>query len=320
MMSKRTPSALVSIALLAVLACSKTADTAPERRIFGSPPTIQSVEPNIYDQQATAGPCDFSAVAISLLISAASICDAQPQVGRGWNPSTDAQGHRIILYSDVPTAAPGVFLNGTYTEVSFVAKVTDPESTAQQSNILLVSASYAPLQSPYEDTLVLFDDGSQINFSFPQRAIVREGSCTFNIPPPDDPCSCSIAEYTIHSGDHGKGDGFYARKLAFADQNTSSFLLDCIMSSKQETLITKFPTGTLMQFKIEAVDRQGNLATWPTKPQAVVGPGSFTCTGDSCGCCLFYANSQLADITECHGVDGMISPSAAPNGVCKDLL
>jgi len=316
MMSKRTPSALVSIALLAVLACSKTADTAPERRIFGSPPTIETVTP-IFIPQAPVD-CDFTKI-VDALVCQNGILDAQPQTGRGWTKAVDPNdpNKTIVVFSDVPTTVPGTFIEGTYTELSFTVKVTDPESTAQQSNILLVSASYQlPPPSTTEDTLVLFDDGGQINFPFEQKALVAE-DCTVDIP--NQICDCGGAIYNIKSGDLVKGDGVYTRKFALANPGASQFLNDCIKRSKQEIPVP-LSAGSTLQFKIEAVDRQGNLATWPTKLPAVVGTGSFVCNGDSCGCCLLHAFSQLADITECHGLPGLISPSKYPDGVCIDFI
>ena len=44
-----------------------------------------------------------------------------------------------------------------------------------------------------------------------------------------------------------------------------------------------FVAGSALEFRTEAVDRQGNLATWPLRPTATVGSGAFSCTGDDCG-------------------------------------
>jgi len=311
---KRILSALLPIALLTFLSCSKTADTAPERRIFGSPPTIETIDPNFSNPQ-TPVDCDFTDI-VNALLCQNGILDAQPQTGRGWTKAVDQDGNTIVVFSDVPTTVPGTFIEGTYTELSFRAKVTDPETTAQQNNILLVSASFVPPDSTTETTLVLFDDGSTIDFPFEQRALVGE-DCDVDIP--NNICTCGGAIYKIKSGDLAKGDNLYTRKFAFADKNASGFLNDCVMRSKKEIPVSA-DVGATLQFKIEAVDRQGNLSTWPTKLSATVGAGTFLCNGDSCGCCLLHAFSQLADISQCHGLDGMISPSRAPDGVCIDIL
>ncbi len=314
MTSKQVVSALTSLALLATLACSKTEDTAPERRIFGNPPSIQTVDPNYSFPQAPVD-CDFTDI-IQAFFCNFGILDVQPQTGRGWTVK-DVGGQRVIVYSDVPTTVPGVFIEGMYTEIVFAAKVVDQDSTPQQSNVLLVSASFRlPAPSTTEISLVLFDDGSTIDFPFEQKSLIPE-DCTVDLA--NQACACVGATYKIKSGDTTKGDNSFTRKFAIADPQTSNFLLDCIMRSKKE-IPYPIDSGTQLDFKIEAVDRQGNLSTWPNKISTVVGNGSFVCNGDSCGCCLLHANSQLADISECHGLDGMISPSQAPNGVCKDLI
>src|SRR5437899_2644448 len=159
MTSKRILSTLLPLALLAVLSCSKTQDTAPEQRIFGSPPTIETVDSNLFNPQAPAS-CNFTDI-VTAFVCQFGYLDVQPQKGPGWANSDNP-------FSSVPTTEAGVFIQGTYTELSFVAKVTDPASTAQQSNILLMSASYVPPDSPNEVTLVLFHDGSQVGIPIPE--------------------------------------------------------------------------------------------------------------------------------------------------------
>src|SRR5262245_21801600 len=105
MTSKQVVSALTSLALLGTLACSKTEDTAPERRIFGSPPSIQTVDPNYYSPQAPVD-CDFTDIILAFFCGF-GILDVQPQTGRGWTVGQDASGGRIIVYSDQPTTVPG---------------------------------------------------------------------------------------------------------------------------------------------------------------------------------------------------------------------
>jgi len=322
MTSKRILSTLLPVALLAVMSCSKTQDTAPERRIFGSPPTIQTVTSSITTQSRVS--CDFTIVAYGLFCNGGFV-DIQPQTGRGWTiGGTDSQGNHIIVYSDVPTTDPGVFIEGSYTELTLIAQVSDPESTPQQNNVLLVSASFQPADSKNESTLVLFDDGSQVNFPIEQRATVQE-DCSVDVS--QQICGpCAGAIFNVKSGDLQKGDSTFARKLAFVNNTTSGFLQDCILDSQKsgghEEVPIFTPAGTTFQFKIEAVDRQGNLATWPTKVTATTGHDTFVCNGDSCGCCMLHAQSNppLADIFECYGLDGMVSPSRAPDGWCKDCL
>ena len=110
MTSKQIVSELMSLALLATLACSKTEDTAPERRTFGSPPTIETVDPTFYFPQAPVD-CDFTDI-IQAFFCGFGLLDVQPQAGTGWTVAQDAQGHRIIVHSTDPTTQPGVFIEG----------------------------------------------------------------------------------------------------------------------------------------------------------------------------------------------------------------
>ena len=121
------------------------------------------MDPNFYFPQAPVD-CDFTDI-IQAFFCGFGLLDVQPQTGTGWTVAKDAQGNRIIVHSTDPTTQPGVFIEGEYTELVFSAKVIDPESTAQQSNVLLVSASYVLPGSTTEVSLVLFDDGSTVDCS-----------------------------------------------------------------------------------------------------------------------------------------------------------
>jgi hypothetical protein len=312
--STRFLTPFLSLAFLAVLSCSKTQDKAPERRIFGNPPTIQSVDPVFYEPDFPAQ-CNFTDI-VTALFCQFGVLDLEVQAGRGWTVVTDPDGsNRRIVFSDVPSAAAGVFIEGTYSRLTFKVKATDPESTPQQSNILLVSSSYVQTEggsgSQNENTLVLFDDGSENEFGFAQNANIGE-DCTIDIP--NATCTCGGAIYKVKSGDLDKGDDQFTRKFAIINPTASGFFLDCILRS-QNVVGVSGPEGSKFDFKIEAVDKQGNLAAWPDTLTAVAGKGTFVCNGDSCGCCLLHAFSQLADITECIGQPGMLSPSYKDHGV-----
>ena len=318
--STRFLTPFLSLAFLAVLSCSKTQDTAPERRIFGSPPTIQSVDPVFYEPESFAQ-CNFTDIVIALFCQSGFL-DTEPQTGNGWTVAANPDGtDRHIVYSDVPSAAAGVFIEGTYSKLTFKVKATDPESTAQQSNILLVSSSYVQSGggsgSLNENSLVLFDDGSETEFAFQQKTNVFE-DCNVDIV--NGICECRPAVYNIKSGDLDKGDDQFTRKFAITKGSASPFLLDCIMRSENVVGVIG-EEGNRFDFKIEAVDRQGNLAAWPDTLTAVAGKGSFVCNGDSCGCCMLHTFSPgLADISECTDLPGMVSPSTFPNGFCRDIL
>lgn len=316
--STRILTPFLSLAFLAVLSCSKTQDTAPERRIFGNPPTIQSVDPVFYEPEATAK-CDFTDIAFNLFCDF-QFSDVEVQAGRGW---TLVSGNPDPVFSDVPSATAGVFIEGTYSRLTFKVKVTDPESTPQQSNILLVSSSYVQSEggsdSQSENSLVLFDDGSENEFDIAQKASV------FGVCPVDLACapfSCHGAVYKVKSGDLDKGDDQFTRVFAITNPTALPFFQDCLLRS-ENVVGTTGPEGSRFDFKIEAVDRQGNLAAWPDTLTAVAGRGTFACNGDSCACCMLHVFSGInigVEITDCKGLEGSVSPASFPNGFCKDII
>lgn len=317
MMSARQLALLLSLAVAATLACSKTQDTAPERRIFGEPPTIQSVDPDFVEPEKQAM-CDFTDVVFAIFCQN-GILDVQPQTGFGWTVVVDDSfdpPKRTIKKEDVESTIPGVIINGNYTELNFKAIVTDPNSTPGSNNVLLVSSSFVTPQSHIETSLVLFDDGSEANFPVEQNAYVAE-DCNIDIP--NSTCECTNARYNIKSGDANKDDNQYSRRFVVLNRSAPGFLIDCIMRSRNVVGIVADPHSTY-NFKIEAVDRQGNLSAWPNSLTAETGDGRFACTGDSCGCCMLHAFSQQADLAECADEPGMISPSSFPNGFCVDAL
>jgi len=312
MTSRTIHAAVFFLVALSALSCSKTQDTPPERRVFGDPPRILSVDPLPADLTQHAD-CPFTEVMRSYYCKF-NIHDVQFMAGGGWAPPGAPD-------DGIPdSTVPGVFIEGTYDEVVLRAKVTDPNSPPPpgQSNILLVSASFPePLTNPpvKETTLVLFDDGSNTRFPVPQRVTTIAEDCVVDY---RGNCSCFQARFDVLSGDElGKaGDGTYTRRLGFVEVHSMSdagtkFLQDCIMESTGATPFLA-EAGWAYEFKYEAVDRQGNLGTWPTKTQAVIGPSSFACKGDPCACCIMQSSEPGSD---CHGVEGSISPSF-PDGVC----
>lgn len=304
MMFRRTLFALLPLAVLTTLSCSKTQDTAPERRIFGDPPTIQSVPQDFFDD-AFHVRCDFTEILVKQIceLSGEGRISVEAQPGVGW-----VRGRDPALGS-IPTTDAGVFVEGTYGEATFKVKAVDPNSTPEQNNILLVSASYIQPDSKSETSLVLFDDGAENKFMFPQRKDGVGESCEVDT---DGLCHCSLTSYPLDSGDTDKNNGEFTRRLAFHNPNANPYLLDCIMRDRHDTLIFA-PTGTTFEFKIEAVDRQGNLSSWPQQLPLTTTGDSFDCTGDPCGCCIL----QVGGLTdECQGLPGLISPDSFPDGLC----
>src|SRR6185295_2516 len=109
----------------------------------------------------------------------------------------------------------------------------------------------------------------------------------------------------------------FTRKLALVDKlsmpypGNDGYLLDCVARDTGDTPILA-SRGDVYNFKVEAVDRQGNLATWPVKLPAVVGSSTFSCNGDPCACCV----KLQSDFSVCSQLDGVFTPDF-PNGLCK---
>ena len=252
--------------------------------LFGFPPTIESVSFEANPQQAVR--CDFARI---------------------------VEGYVCSLGIPGATAEPGVFIDGTFTHVRIGAKVTDPDSTPTQSNVLLAAASFISPDTLAETSLVLFDDGSASVFSYLQKSIVPE-DCT------DDGsgvCTCNPKRYPVQSGDVLAGDTVFTRDLAFVDRISisSALLQDCILQQYRDVSLD-FMAGSTLEFRIEAVDRQENLTAWPSRPTITIGTGSFSCTGDECGCCLLTSGEPTVD---CKGKPGMPSIDY-PSGVCLSLF
>jgi len=306
MKNRTIPASIVVMVAIATFSCSKTQDTAPERRVFGDPPAIETVEPNFFDPLRHVE-CDFTTI-MSGFFCERSLHDIQFVAGAGWP----------VDPSRTPSATPGVFIEGDFGEITFKVKVSDPNSPPPpgQTNILLVSASY-PDPDPAtktETSLVLFDDGSFNKFKFPQKVTSVGEDCTIDT---NGSCSCFLAKYDVVSGDQTGGDGTFTRKLALPDKKSlnfpgaDGFLQDCIMRNTGDTPILA-SQGDVYDFKIEAVDRQGNLTKWPVRLKAVIGTSSFDCNGDPCACCFMQSNDPL----QCACLEGVLS-SDAPEGLCK---
>jgi hypothetical protein len=289
---------VVSLACLAVaaLGCSKTEDTAPERRIFGSPPTINSVETTA--SSSVTATCDWTQ------ISQGAMCSTYFT-----DPSLFAQPF------------PTITLTLNYTEITFTINVTDPESKLPaQTDVLLVTASYLETQGVTQETsLVTLDDGSENSFPYTQLHAVFE-NCYDN----DHnytPCACSQANYQLNTNDLDKGDSNYTRAFAFIDLNgfrTRTLFEDCLAASKHQAAgnVSNLAPGQPVEFKIEAIDRSGNLSVWPARPAITPAPSTITCTGDECMCCLLFNGDET-----CAQKPGLLGTptSGFASGWCKQF-
>src|SRR6266436_1285434 len=119
MTSRTIRSAVLSVAVLSALSCSKTQDTAPERRLFGDPPLIRSVNFDHIDDTGNEVPgfgtkafimCDFTEIVVRQACFLAQLvgpgADLQAIAGGGWTyDGTTGKGS----IGDNPTTDPGIF-------------------------------------------------------------------------------------------------------------------------------------------------------------------------------------------------------------------
>lgn len=306
--------ALIAIGLL-LGSCSKTQDTAPETRLFGSAPVIQNAH-LIQNPGVGEATCDVTNIIKGIL------CE------NGFAPSTFQFPDPIVV-------------NVHYTEAEISVQVTDPDTkVGGQNDILLVAASYqscSDCNPPVESSLVVLDDGaggsgaSTNQFSYQQRADIRE-ACN---PDPNlcaDPqgVACGTANYLLNSNDQVLNDNTWTRGFALMSGDTvltsppgitvdgSKQVLagDCVAQVKhQYPVLAVVPVGSPVNFKVEAVDRAGNLTAWPQPLGVTFDRTLFDCGPDACACCVMLTN----DPTQCKGRPGLVSPGT-PNGLCIDVL
>lgn len=292
--------AMAGVCLVA-LDCSKTQDTTPESRLFGQPPIFDSV--NVTVNGASTVQCDLTKPVQALLC---------------------ASGIQPTDYSF--NGGGGLTETVTYTEVDFDIIAHDPQDTPTKSDILLVTSSFvAPditTGSPEEISLLVLDDGSTNQFNYSQSYVFLplDESCT------TDPCSCSGAatEIKLSTNDAVANDKHYTRHFAFTtnggpggtliDASALGLVQDCVaMARGQFPFAGRDSSGLTYTFKIEAVDRSGNIATWPQKPSALIQPPTWRTSDECASCILSHADAS------CHNKIGLIGPSF-PNGVCNAIF
>jgi len=283
--------AVLCVGYLALLGCSKTADTAPETRVFGDPPVIQSAS-TVVDPSAVAS-CDFT----NMFLAYSGLREDSAILTGG-----------------------GVFVESKYTEVVIQATVTDPDDPAPPAtgtDVLLVSASYVTDDgsgTPTEETIVMFDDGSQVPFPFSQKDNRLE-DCSFDTV--HKTCSCQKASYSVTSNDPTAADKVFNRSFAFAPggnipDNMDGLYLDCIAKATGQASQINADLGnrtTPLEFRIEAVDKSGNLTEATNRPTATIGQGGLTCSGDPCACCLLLNQvNPAAPVADggCFGLPGLM--------------
>jgi len=301
METRRVAAAWLLLAL-GMLGCSKTQDTAPERRIFGDPPAIGSVTLDAATQTAV---CDATTTFKSFFCVAGTVA------------------------ADSYMFSPGpITVSIGYTEFKFHVQVTDPQSTTSQSDILLVTASFqTPVGegSPEETSLLLLDDGGALVFPW-QQSLEPLDICTFDSSS-SPPCICSPGRYNLTTNDTVEADNIFTRGFAFLapaegiPPNGFSIVESCVVKARAEAPYSAGAyIGKTVEFMIEAIDRAGNDTVWPVRPAGQVNPTTYTCTGDDCACC--YVGSS--DPSACRGKSGMIALSDSAGwptgtGLCQNL-
>jgi hypothetical protein len=285
--------------LLPMFGCSKTEDVAPERKIFGEPPEIVNFRILNPDGSEAASP---------QLTPATVQCDYSRITEIRWCTFGFPGLH----------ATPPIVVQGTYTQVVFEAVVNDPNTVRDaqgqmtESNLLLVASSFVLPNSSSETTLVLFNDAGANQFPQNGRVPNPGGDCSVD---EFGNCSCGGERHMLDSNDPVKevvGNEIFTRGFAFTNNSSSPYLEDCIMREKHQVPYPLAP-GSRIRFRIDAVDRQGNLDTWENTPEVVVGQDAFDCTGDPCGCCIL---SSTDPTSECAGKPGMVNDFGAE--LCKN--
>jgi len=290
MVRARVLLAATAAGLMLFAGCSKSEDQAAKRQLFGSPPQITSVVVTDPSQQASPLSCDFTEIMKGRLCYLGAPPDMQ---------------------EDAP-----ITVFGKYTKAVFEVTVTDQDGI---DDLLFVGASFEKPGSDFESTLVLFDDGSMNEFpqsqvdqlSGPQDCVADEFQCY---------CNERVKEYKVTSNDVTAGDGKFTRAAAFFAPQSKDILRDCLMLANKQAPIPIGEGGVTLSFRIDAVDREGNLDTWDSNPTVTVvsveeqDPSFFGCTGDECGCCIFLNPFNYP--SECFGKPGLYSPSLGV-GVCS---
>ena len=278
--------ALAVLALLPLAACSKTDDQPEVREIFGSPPVITQTP--ILNLNQTDVICDMT--------------DPYRYIAQ--------RDFGFLDQNQIAADFEDLEVGMTYTEIEFLVAVADEDDDPAipgSDEILAVTATYvAPGQPDDEDappmneeTLVLFDDGSMNKFSYTQIGatdfICNEGP----------PLNCNkINGNFLTSNDPVANDSLYTRRIATFDlalEVVDSLLLvqDCLALEKGQVILD-VESEQPFDFRLDVVDRAGNITTWPTQLPAEAQKTTFLCTGDECLCCLLRTTINQ----DCSGLPG----------------
>lgn len=281
--SRRLLTAMAALALLPLAACSKTDDEPAVREIFGTAPLITQQPSITVDNEAHLN-CD--------------VADAYRFVAQqfGLDPN--------LVAADLADLEVGM----DYTEFEISVTVADEDddpAVPGQDDILAVTATFVPPGQPEGDTmeeesLVLFDDGSANKFSYTQIGttnLVCSESGGFLV------CE-RVSGFLLTSNDGQANDGKFTRRIAVFDldlaaNDTTLLLQDCLALVKGQAVLDVNADQTF-DFRLDVVDRAGNITTWPNPLPVTAQKTVFTCTNDECLCCLL----QTAVFTDCRQLPG----------------
>ena len=312
--SRRLLTAVAVLALLPLAACSKTDDQPAVREIFGTPPVVTGT-PTI-ELTETEVTCDLTDP--YRFIAQRDFCalECDDQSGSDCFMIDDACGRAgkcvevcLVDLDQVAADFEDLEIGMTYTEIAFSVSIADEDddpSIPGQDDILAVTVTFIPPGQPddgstrEEQSLVLFDDGSQNRFSYTQIGTVDivcdESTGTL---------TCSrLSGFLLTSNDPTKNDGIYTRRIATFDLDltvvdTLLLVQDCLALAKNQVILD-VNSGESFDFRLDIVDRAGNITTWPTPLPALAQKSTFICTGDECLCCLL----QTTIFTQCSQVPG----------------
>ena len=106
------------------------------------------------------------------------------------------------------------------------------------------------------------------------------------------------------SNDPVANDSIFTRKIATFDLDmavvsTRLLVLDCLALDKGQVALD-VDSEASFDFRLDVIDRAGNITTWPTPLPAIAQQTQFFCNGDECLCCLL----ENKVFTQCSQVPG----------------
>jgi hypothetical protein len=212
----------------------------------------------------------------------------------------------------VPTAP--IVIESTYDMLVLSADVTDRDSTAGHNDIAEVRVEFAPLVNPANVSQVLLPDDGSSTFELVRQKAITWGGKDCRYDPVIGLCECRLAHYPTYSGDSSSGDGRYTLEMGLFGGATPREAIDCFLVARSRAPFERLPRDAPVEVRLSAVDRQGNVTTWPEPFELTIGGGSHTCSGDECGCCLVLNPDFIYQ--DCSGKPGLPLPGF-PQGLCN---